>query len=64
MDTVIKLFDPGECKEDYKKDGMCAASCREETKNCQIYKFSVVFGGCMFRSIPTGKCMRPDEARK
>ena len=64
MDKMVKLFDPGECRKDYKKDGICTASCLEETENCQRYKLSVVFGGCQFLSIPTGKCMRPDEVRK
>ena len=51
-------------KIDYKRDGKCTATCREETENCQRYKLSVVFESCMFLSMPTGKCMRPDEVRK
>lgn len=59
MDTVVKFFDPGENKEDYKKDGKCTATCLEETESCQGYKLSIVFGGCMYLSNVSGKCMKP-----
>lgn len=64
MDKVLCCFDPGEGKIDYRKQSLCTATCREETESCQGYKLSIVFGGCMFLSNPTGKCMRPPEVRK
>lgn len=51
-------------KIDYKEKSLCTASCLEETENCQGYKLSIVFGGCMYLSNVSGKCMRPPEVKK
>lgn len=51
-------------KIDYKEKSLCTAASKEETEKCQGYKLSIVFGGCMFLSNVTGKCMRPPEVRK
>ena len=51
-------------KPDFKKNEMCMAACREETENCAEYKLSIVFGGCMYLSNVSGKCMRPPEMKK
>lgn len=51
-------------KPDFKKEGKCSAQCLEETESCAGYKLSIVFGGCMYLSNVTGKCMRPPEVKK
>lgn len=51
-------------KIDYKEKSLCTTTCLEETEACKGYDLSIVFGGCMYLSNVSGKCMRPPEVKK
>ena len=51
-------------EKDYKKETLCTVTCLEETEGCKGYDLSIVFGGCMYLSNVSGKCMRPPEVKK
>jgi hypothetical protein len=48
-------------KKVFAENGLCTATCSEETESCKGYKWSLLFGGCQYLGRCSGKCLRPER---